>query len=1261
MLRLILKHKERYMRPVSILFTLLLVTLFGAAQSFQQALTLLNDNKRTEAKTALTALESDAATAGDAALAMVLLESSNEHWDDAFAHFQKFFNGSQDPYPYVYALWNTGLFSRTEKATADVKKMMEKITADPKANATIKAMAWDNLAGSQQAKGDIKQSKETWNRMGDVKGWSTVGVFENMSTSGFNKDYGVLAHPEAGFGFKNNRGAGVNWFNIPDARNDRWLDFEYHYDINNSIIYAQTFISSDADKDVTMMFGVSGSFKIWINDFIVAQEAEERNTDIDVYNYQVKLQKGYNRILVQVGSSEITNSNFLLRFVGADGLVMPITGLPTLQTYNKAQPYEVKKVAMFAENFFENRLAKNANSFLDMVMLVNTYNHNDKRFESRKIAAQLKATAPKSTIVSEKIVETYARDNNNTDLTKEIEFVKSNDPESLYGIALLYNDAVNKEDYTEAQLLLGKRMATYGKNEETQIKTMDLMGKRKEIEKLLKEMDYAYNAYPGNRTFMVMQYGLMQNVSKDMKKGNALLLKYLEDHYDEEIMETVSSNLMKLGKKEEGMKMLKKMIEDKPFAVGRMTSLSDKYYDQQDYKTALEWQQKAINLAPYVGGMHYTKALILDAQGNKAEAKTELKKAIEFNPNNYEARKKLRELEGRKDLFSSFKTEDINALVKNNIKQADYPNDNSIYLLNEMQQVVYPESGASEERNELLIKILNQSGIDDWKELSLPYNSYTQRLIIDKAELFKKDGSKVQAETNNNQLVFSSLEIGDVLHISYKLESSSYGKLAEHFWEDFMFNGGYPIKVARYSLLVPKDKKFQYKMYNTGVKPIISDVDDYKLHVWEKLNSPGVTGETNMPPFTDVAERVVVTSIPDWNYVANWYSDLSSIKAKGDFEVKEKAKEIFEGKKNLTDLQKAKVIYDYIESNFNYSAVPFLHSALTPQRASRTITTRLGDCKDLSTLFVALGKEVGLDANLVLVDTRDNGDMNLDLPTIGFNHCIAQLKTGDKNYLIELTNNHLPFGALGYGDLGANGLYIPKEGERAANAALVKLNTPNRPVNYIDRISTVTFVGNNVEVERVAKKIGAEASVTRGAYKDQGEEDRNKGLLKSLSGEFNKKVNLKTFSMTNLDNLKDTVDMNYKFSIEGFSSEIVGMQIFKLPWSDSYGSLDFVSLETRNYPFNIWSFSSTNKDKEVMTIVLPTGKKLAEAPKNVSISCPAMSYELSFKTDPTKPGRIIATREVKYLKEQVPVTEYAAFKEFISKMGEADSKQLGFK
>ncbi len=134
--------------------------------------------------------------------------------------------------------------------------------------------------------------------------------------------------------------------------------------------------------------------------------------------------------------------------------------------------------------------------------------------------------------------------------------------------------------------------------------------------------------------------------------------------------------------------------------------------------------------------------------------------------------------------------------------------------------------------------------------------------------------------------------------------------------------------------------------------------------------------------------------------------------------------------------------------------------------------------------------------------------------------------------------------------------------------------------------------------------------------------------------------------------------MDYKFTVDNFTSEIVGMQIFKLPWSDSYGTVDFVSLEKRKYPFNLWSFSSTPMEKEVMTIMLPAGKKLAEEPKNVTLECPSMHYNLTFVT---KPDRIIATRTVSYLKEQVPIEEYAAFKEFIGKMNESDNKQYGFK
>jgi hypothetical protein len=53
--------------------------------------------------------------------------------------------------------------------------------------------------------------------------------------------------------------------------------------------------------------GVSGSVKVWVNDQQILAEPEERNNDLDAYIQTVKLNKGYNRILVQSGESYAGN------------------------------------------------------------------------------------------------------------------------------------------------------------------------------------------------------------------------------------------------------------------------------------------------------------------------------------------------------------------------------------------------------------------------------------------------------------------------------------------------------------------------------------------------------------------------------------------------------------------------------------------------------------------------------------------------------------------------------------------------------------------------------------------------------------------------------------------------------------------------------------------------------------------------------------------------------------------------------------------
>lgn len=1249
------------MRVIPLFVLLALGTQCCVAQSFDQALALFKQNKRTEARTTAMNVDKQSREYTDALLLATLIDLDNGHIDKAVGDFTSFFKLHPNPYPYLYAFWSRGLFTRNTSATSDeVKRMMTDLLTDPKANATIRSMAAIYLGNKLAAGNDLKNSRRMFEKLCDIKNWATVGSFDNLSSNGFDKDYGVLGHPEADFKFKNKVGADVQWFNISDARTDRWLDLEYNYDVTNAVEYAQTFLTSETDQDLILLLGVSGSVKVWINDFPVASEQEERNTDLDVYAYQVKLQKGTNRVLIQIGSSEINRANFMVRFANLNGELLPaFKSNYAFLPYTKAQPYTVKKLPAFAERFFEEKLESKNSTLLDKLMLSSVYGNHDKRYENRRLLKQLKAEAPKNTVVSEACIEAYSKDNNNPDLTREIELLKTTDPESLVALMYLYEDAIKKETYDEATKLLARRIELYGTNEETQLANINLLVLKKDFDKAIREIGSALNTYPNNLSFVVLQYKLEKDAYKNTPKAIKVLENYLKNNASDDLYQTLLEDRGSLGKKGDGLSDYKKLVEGKPYATTYYSKIATKYYESQDYKNSSEWMQKAVDIAPYMGNLHYSKGLILDAAGKKEEAKAALRDAVKFSPNNYDARKKLLEMEGKTDLFGNFQTDDIIALFKNSPAAADYPNDNSIYLLKDLKQVIYKENGASEERHEILVKIFNKAGIEDWKQVNIGYNPYVQRMVIDKAEILKKDGTRVEAEENDGQVVFSSLEIGDAIHVNYKLENSVSGKLAEHFSEEFIFNSGYPVKLSRFSIIVPESRKFTHKVYNSKLEPVTKQLSDgMKLWVWEKRNNDRFVAEAVMPAFDDVAERIVVSSFPDWSYVANWYSDLSNIKAKADFEIKEKVNELFAGKQHLSELDKARLIYNFIEENFSYSDVAFLHSALVPQRASRTLNSRLGDCKDLSVLFTSMAKEAGLDANLILVDTRDNGDMHLDLPQIAFNHCIAQFKAAGKNYLVELTNNFLPFGALSNTLINANALYIPNDGKAVTNARLVKLNTDNRPLNTIRRNSTIRINGNNAEVSRKSVRSGAESASMRADYQGMSAEDQQKSKIRLLSSEFNNELTLNKLTVSNIDNLDDTVTEEYQFNLTNFTSEIAGMKIIKLPWVDAYTSLELVSLAERKLPLNLWKFSTTPDDVETMTIELPAGKKLVEVPKDLSFSCPALSYKLHFEM---KNDRLLVTREVKYLKDEVSVQEYPAFKNVIIKMTEADKQQLAFK
>ncbi|MFX0139364.1 MAG: DUF3857 domain-containing protein [Candidatus Hodarchaeota archaeon] len=185
-------------------------------------------------------------------------------------------------------------------------------------------------------------------------------------------------------------------------------------------------------------------------------------------------------------------------------------------------------------------------------------------------------------------------------------------------------------------------------------------------------------------------------------------------------------------------------------------------------------------------------------------SKRTYREALNYQPIDYEARDILRELEGKRSIFFHFETFDIDSLIKISSDANSYLNDDSVILLNAAKRAVY-EKGASEFSKEMLVKVFNNDGIDDFKEYWISYNSYTQELIIEKAVVIKRDISEIKADINNNHIVFKSLEENDFIYMKWKINNYYSGKLTNHFWDTFYFNCFYPTKVIQYSLFVTEN------------------------------------------------------------------------------------------------------------------------------------------------------------------------------------------------------------------------------------------------------------------------------------------------------------------------------------------------------------------------------------------------------------------------------------------------------------------------
>lgn len=1244
---------------LSLTALLLFTPMFAQKATLESGWEAFMKNDLEKAEELFTTATADPGTKAEAYLSLSLLMWELEKDDKSFEYFNLFSSAETNNGPYMVALWHTpSVWNGGGKLDAAQLATLKKLMARKDLHGTLAAMANTVMGYHFESSNEWAKCNEQFKKMGALDKWQFVGTFDNYSGSGFNNDPVPLKNPSTSAVFKNKIGVDVSWFDVEHIRNDKWVDPTFNMSMDEAIMFAQTFVEMENATEGLLMSGVSGAVKIWVNDRLIITESEERNTDMDVYNAPVSLNKGFNRIVIQLGVSEVDRGNFMVRLTDQKGFPLPVKTVSSSEkSYNASSGSVPVRVEAYGMDFFKEKVRENPESVLYSFLLSQLYLRNDIKDEAHDLLESMRNKYPVSTFIAKRYIEILSREGNVTDLTAVHESIKKNDPECYYSLDALYDEADNSENHDLMKELAYKIQNRYGSNHQNDFRVLLADLPNQTQNNVSKSINEFYKKYPESYSGVMLKYYSVQEQTKNLAASNKILQAYLKKNYSDQIYNQVVNNLFKLGNGTLGLSMLETRIKQYPYKIGFINELAQIYSSAELNDRAIVWQERTMKCAPYEGYYCSLAAAIREDMGEATSALNLYKTALKLNPNDYDSRRKIRTLEGQKDLFDYMPKADVQEVFKNCDTADKHPDDHSYIALYDVQRVVYPE-GPSEEKFDILIKIYKPSGIEAWKEYGIGVNGYSQRLIVDKAEVLKQNGNITMAEGSDNQIVFTGLEVGDAIHLSYRIENYRSGKLMNQFWDEFRLKYPYPIGVASYQLLVPANKDFKYVVRQSTQEPEITAPDSqFKLYKWEAKNLEATKYEDFQPSLSDVVPVLEVSSVKSWDDIANWYKELAGPKTKADYTVKKTVQEILKGNESKSEMEKVKLFYNYLEKNMTYSNVSFMHGPIIPQKASRTLTTKLGDCKDMSTLFVSMCQEAGIKANLVLVNTRDNGENTMALPSIEFNHCIAQIEIGGQKRQIELTDKFLSFGTLPAVDLNAQSLVIPNEGE-STGVKLTPLNNAFRPKNDIIRKSTLVVSGRDLQITRNTTKTGTYAASMRETYADLSEADRKKEMSQAVSNGHVGNVVLNSLQLNNLETLGDSVVYSYSYTASNEANEVAGLLIFEIPWSEKANSLTFLNKEKRENPLDLWRYSSTETEYEEFVINIPSGKVLAETPKNLKVSSKVAEYSVTYKVEPTK---ITATRTFKITKDRLSPAEYQEVKDFYFKVNEQDKKQLAFK